>query len=65
MLLLKVAGMTCQHCVQTIRQAIAVVAPHANTSVDLAAGTVDVSGPADVSRVIVAIHDEGYQASAT
>ena len=64
MLRLKVAGMTCQHCVLAVRQAVAPVAPHANTSVDLAGGTVDVTGPGDAARVIAAMHDEGYQASA-
>ena len=64
MLRLKVAGMTCQHCVLAVRKAVAAVAPHANTSVDLAGGTVDVTGPADAASVIAAIQDEGYQASA-
>ena len=64
MMRLKVGGMTCQHCVQAIRAAVAAVAPHANTSVDLAGGTVDVSGPADAALVIAAIQGEGYQASA-
>ena len=63
MLRLKVAGMTCQHCVTAIRQAVASVAPHANTSVDLAAGTVDITGPCDVAPVIAAIQAEGYQAA--
>ena len=64
MLRLKVAGMSCQHCVHTIRQAVATVAPHANTSVDLAAGLVDITGPADTAPVIAAIKAEGYQATA-
>ena len=64
MLRLKVVGMTCQHCVHAIRQAVATVAPHANTSVDLAAGLVDITGPADVAPVIAAIKAEGYQATA-
>ncbi len=63
MLRLNIVGMTCQHCVQAIRQAVAGVAPHANTSVDLAAGTADITGPADVAPVIAAIQAEGYQAS--
>ncbi len=64
MMRLKVAGMTCQHCVLAIRKAVAAVAPHADISVDLAGGTVDISGPADAARVIAAVQDEGYQASA-
>ena len=63
MLRLKVAGMTCQHCVHAIRQAVAGVSPHANTSVDLDAGTVDITGPCDPSRAIAAIQAEGYQAA--
>ena len=64
MLRFNVAGMTCQHCVHVIRQAVATVAPHANTSVDLAAGIVDVTGPADAAPVIAAIKAEGYLATA-
>ena len=64
MLRLNVAGMTCQHCVHAVRQAVSTVAPHANTSVDLAAGTADISGPADATQVIAAINAEGYQATA-
>ena len=63
MLRLKVAGMTCQHCVHAIRGAVTTVAPHANTSIDLAAGTVDITGPADTASVIAAIKAEGYQAA--
>ena len=63
MLRLHVAGMTCQHCVQSVRAAVAAIAPHANTAVDLAAGTVDITGPADPRLVLAAIQGEGYQAS--
>ena len=64
MMRLNVAGMTCQHCVRAIHEAVSAVAPQAGISVDLAGGTVDVSGPADAASVIAAIQGEGYQASA-
>ena len=63
MLRLKVAGMTCQHCVAAVRHAVVTAAPQAEAVIDLAAGTADIAGPADAACVIAAIADEGYKAS--
>ncbi len=55
---LNVEGMTCGHCERTIKQAIARLGGTAH--VELAQGTVDVDGVADVVAVRHAIEREGY-----
>lgn len=62
MLVLNVHGMTCGHCVRAVTEAVQEAAPGAEVAVDLAAGTVAISGPADPARVAAAIGEAGYEA---
>lgn len=57
-----VNDMSCQHCVQTITQAVQAVAPGAIVRADLAAHRVTVDGAADERQVEAAIRDAGYEA---
>lgn len=58
---LKVEGMTCQHCVRAITQAIRERDPGAAVQVDLAAGTVraETSLPRETVEALLA--EEGYR----
>ncbi len=58
---LRVAGMSCEHCVQAVRKAVESVAPGARVQVDLASGTVEVEGEAAEEAVVRAIEDAGYE----
>ena len=61
-----VTGMTCQHCVSAVAEAITRVDPGATTEIDLKAGKVVVqndSAPQDV--LLEAIASEGYEAVPT
>jgi copper chaperone len=58
----KVEGMTCDHCVGTVKSAVQKAVPGATVDVDLATGLVSVSasGTAEPGRVKAAIEDAGY-----
>lgn len=56
---LNVEGMTCAHCERAVQKAVAALGGTAK--VDLAAGTVQVSGTDDVAAVRRAIEEEGYK----
>jgi copper chaperone len=58
---LKVAGMTCQHCVKAVSGAIQALDPLAQVAVDLAAGTVAVETTLASAQVAAAVTAEGYQ----
>lgn len=55
-----VSDMTCNHCVQTITQAVKGVAPDAVVLTDLAAHRVAVESTADAAALRAAIAEEGY-----
>ena len=58
----KVSGMTCDHCVRAVTQAIQRLDPAASVDVDLAAGRVAVRGAkADPADLAAAIAEEGYR----
>ncbi len=61
-MLFSVQKMTCGHCVRAVTAAIQALDPAAAVEVDLAAGTVRVSGTVDAEAVIRAIGEEGYPA---
>jgi copper chaperone len=61
--LLAVQGMSCQHCVKAVTQAIQALDPHAVVAVDLPQGQVSVTSSLDQARVKQAIVDEGYAVS--
>ena len=61
---LTVGGMTCDHCVRAVSEAIGGVAGVTGASVDLEAGAATVAGAGvDVDAVIAAIAEEGYEAA--
>lgn len=62
-MLLCVQDMTCGHCVKAVTAAVQALAPAARVDVDLAAGTVRISGAVDAEAALRAIRDEGYPAS--
>ncbi|HOX70830.1 MAG TPA: cation transporter [Dokdonella sp.] len=55
---LDVQGMTCAHCARAIQQALAALGGTAE--VDVAGGTVEVTGIDDAATVRQAIEAEGY-----
>jgi copper chaperone len=65
MIELKVEGMTCGHCEQAVRKALAAV-PGVTTvlEVDRFARRAVVEGEAELAALIAAIKDEGFQATA-
>ena len=59
----KVTGMTCEHCVRAVADAVRSVDPGAAVSVDLGAGHMTVqNGTAPASRISEAVAAEGYAA---
>jgi copper chaperone len=65
MIELKVEGMTCGHCEQAVRQALAAVpGVTAVLAVDRSARRAVVEGEAELAALIAAIKDEGFQATA-
>lgn len=57
----KVEGMSCQHCVRAITQAVQQLDPNAAVTVDLPRHKVVVDTSADSAAVVAAIEEEGYQ----
>jgi copper chaperone len=60
MLTLKVDGMSCNHCVQTITNAIYAVDAEAGVQVDLTQGLVNVKSRAATESIKSAINDSGF-----
>ena len=58
-----VTGMTCGHCVSSVREEVGEVAGVTEVAVDLGSGRVEVSGsgPLDDKAIRAAIEDAGYQ----
>jgi copper chaperone len=63
---LKVTGMTCQHCVKAVREALESVAGVRSAEVDLTAGRAvvefDEGGTTDPAQLASAVQEEGYGA---
>lgn len=60
----KVEGMSCQHCVRAVTQAIEDLDPSAEVTVDLADGRVDVAAASQPREAIrLAIQEAGYRAA--
>lgn len=56
-----VEGMTCAHCVAAVREEVGQVPGVSSVDVDLAAGTVTVTGePVDTVAVAAAVEEAGY-----
>jgi copper chaperone CopZ len=63
MIELQIAGMTCQHCVAAVRDALARVSGVTRVvDVDLASGRAVVAGDAAVSDLVAAVEAAGYEA---
>ena len=61
---LKVTGMTCDHCVHAVTEAITGVAGVSAAQVDLEAGAATVEGEmVDLDAIVAAIKEEGYEAA--
>lgn len=58
---LRVAGMTCEHCVRAVTQAVRALPGVEDVSVDLEHGRVTVTGQPDEKAVRAAIAEEGYE----
>lgn len=56
----KVEGMTCGHCVSTVKAAVGSVPGVEEVEVDLAAGTVTTTGTPSEQAVTQAISEAGY-----
>jgi len=57
---LQVTGMTCQHCVKRVREALLNVDGVTGADVDLDSGKADVLGDADRTALIAAVEAVGY-----
>ena len=61
--ILKVEGMSCEHCVKAVKQAVSAIEGVASVDVDLAGGTVTVDYSPDnatIEAIKNAIEEEGY-----
>jgi copper chaperone len=65
MIKLKVTGMTCGHCENAVRKALAAVAGVTEVvTVDRNREVVEVEGAAEVATLIAVVVEEGYTAEA-
>lgn len=62
MVQIKVAGMTCGHCVQAVTKAVHSVAPGVPVDIDRESGQVAVAASVDRNRLVAAIADAGFDA---
>jgi copper chaperone CopZ len=62
-----VTGMSCEHCVRAVTEEVRRIDGVADVSVDLATGTLTVTGPEPVDRAVVdeAVREAGYQLAAS
>ncbi|TMR87858.1 heavy-metal-associated domain-containing protein [Nonomuraea basaltis] len=58
-----VKGMTCGHCVSSVKEEVSEVAGVTGVEVDLATGllTVDSDGPIDTAKIVAAVEEAGYE----
>ncbi|MER7506112.1 cation transporter [Nonomuraea pusilla] len=58
-----VKGMTCGHCVSSVKEEVGAVAGVTSVEVDLASGllTVTSDGPVETARVAAAVEEAGYE----
>ncbi len=61
---LNVKGMSCQHCVKAVTQAVQAQDPQATVNIDLPQGRVTVHTVLAATAVARAIKDEGYEVEA-
>jgi len=59
---LKIEGMSCGHCVDAVRKALAAVpGVRQVTEVSLERGEAEVEGEVDLSALIAAVQEQGYE----
>jgi copper chaperone len=58
----QVSGMSCNHCVTAVQNAVQAVDPEAQVTVDLETGHVDVVSHQPRQDIILAIENAGYRA---
>lgn len=58
---IKIKGMSCQHCVGSVRKALEAIAGISNVQIDLAQGEATFDGQADSQRVKEAITKIGFE----
>ena len=61
MLLLKVEGMDCEHCVETVTEAVKSLPGAGDVVVDLGTGAVSISGNVSREDAAEAIKAKGYE----
>lgn len=61
---LTVEGMSCEHCEQTVTEALRGVAGVTDAAADHETDRATVDGDADVDALVSAVEDAGYAASA-
>lgn len=59
-----VDGMSCEHCEQTVEEALEAVAGVTSATADHEAGTATIEGTAEPDTLITAVEDAGYDAAA-
>lgn len=59
-----VEGMSCEHCEQTVEEALRNVGGVADATADREAEQASVDGDADVTALVEAVEDAGYTAHA-
>ncbi|MGB7757823.1 MAG: cation transporter [Salinisphaera sp.] len=61
---LKIEGMSCQHCVAAVNEALAEVnGVERVLKVDLDSGIAEIEGDADTQALLAAVREEGYEAT--
>ena len=60
---LKISGMSCQHCVRAVEEALRAVAGVGAVAVDLTSGTARVDGEVDREALVAAVTAAGYEAA--
>ncbi len=63
MISLKIEGMTCNHCVMAVKNALESVPGTGNVKVDLEKGLATLESGANTADLISAVEEEGYKAS--
>ncbi|MDR8407672.1 cation transporter [Nonomuraea sp. 3-1Str] len=58
-----VKGMTCGHCVSSVKEEVSEVSGVTNVEVELATGllTVDSDAPIDSAQIVAAVEEAGYE----
>lgn len=57
----QVKGMTCNHCVRAVAEAVKALDAGAAVDIDLASGTLKVDGSLSPEQIRSAVIDEGYE----